>query len=344
MKLSEKITKLRKEKNLSQEDLGNEINVSRQAISKWESEQTKPDIDKLKDLAKYFNVSFDYLLNDELDEIPETSFSESSQNDNKNTTAQNSSENNTSSKKSKSHKKHPILKILLVILIIYLLICIYKFIALYRYYKIADSFSEENYWMSEIWFHNNEEILYHSTTKIGNKILEETQSPTKKEYTPCDAEGNIIPHRFGIIDWDKNIYYELCYNYEDGNYRYSDRRPSADNEDDFIENYLCKNKNLIKEYTLGTIPSDFKSIFLASINPLYNVVVHSNTIYIKYLEAENKYTLSNDGLITGIYLNTKFNGNTSVHISYDYVQDHFNGREIKDPIETYNLNVVDYPY
>lgn len=335
MKLSEKITKLRKEKNLSQEDLGNEINVSRQAISKWESDQTKPDIDKLKDLAKYFNVSFDYLLNDELDEIPEVTFSESSQNDN---------ETNTSSKKSKTHKKHPILKFLLVILIIYLLICIYKFIALYRYYKIADSFSEENYSMFECFSYNNENMLYHSTTKIGNKILETTQSPIKDEYTPCDAEGNIIPHRFEIKDWDKNIVYELVYNYEDGTYVYSDMRPNAESEDDFIENYLCKNKNLIKEYTISQIPSDFKSIFLASINPLYNVVVHSNTIYIKYLEAENKLTLSEDGLLTGIYLKTEFNGNTSVTISYDYVPGHFTGREIKDPIETYNLNVVDYPY
>ena len=65
----EKIIKLRKEKGLSQEEFGNAINVSRQAISKWESEQTKPDIDKLKEIAKFFDVSYDYLLNDEIDNI-----------------------------------------------------------------------------------------------------------------------------------------------------------------------------------------------------------------------------------------------------------------------------------
>ena len=72
MKLYEKIIKLRKEKGLSQEEFGNAINVSRQAVSKWESEQTKPDIDKLKDIAKFFDVSYDYLLNDEIDNIEET--------------------------------------------------------------------------------------------------------------------------------------------------------------------------------------------------------------------------------------------------------------------------------
>ena len=72
MKLNEKIMKLRKEKGLSQEELGNEINVSRQAVSKWEAEQTKPDIDKLKEIAKFFDVSFEYLLNDEIDNVDDT--------------------------------------------------------------------------------------------------------------------------------------------------------------------------------------------------------------------------------------------------------------------------------
>ena len=68
MKLEDKLIKLRKEKGISQEELGNEINVSRQAISKWELGQTKPDIEKLKDIAKFYNKSYEYLLNDELDE------------------------------------------------------------------------------------------------------------------------------------------------------------------------------------------------------------------------------------------------------------------------------------
>lgn len=70
MKLNEKLIKLRKEKGLSQEEFGNEINVSRQAVSKWENEESTPDIDKIRDIANKFNVSYDYLLNDtyELDQ------------------------------------------------------------------------------------------------------------------------------------------------------------------------------------------------------------------------------------------------------------------------------------
>lgn len=49
MKFGEKIIKLRKEKGLSQEEFGDKINVSRQAVSKWENGETKPDTDKYKD-------------------------------------------------------------------------------------------------------------------------------------------------------------------------------------------------------------------------------------------------------------------------------------------------------
>ena len=47
MDLSEKILKLRKANNLSQEELAEKLGVSRQSISKWESGQSLPDIDKL---------------------------------------------------------------------------------------------------------------------------------------------------------------------------------------------------------------------------------------------------------------------------------------------------------
>lgn len=69
MKFSEKLIELRKQKGLSQEDLGNMIDVSRQTVSKWEAEQTIPEVDKVKELSKVFNVSIEYLLNDEFDKV-----------------------------------------------------------------------------------------------------------------------------------------------------------------------------------------------------------------------------------------------------------------------------------
>ena len=50
------ISTLRKEKGWSQEDLSNQIGVSRQTISKWESSQTTPELNKLIELSKIFEI------------------------------------------------------------------------------------------------------------------------------------------------------------------------------------------------------------------------------------------------------------------------------------------------
>lgn len=68
MTLGDKLQKLRKEKCLSQEQLAFHFDVSRQAISKWELSESLPDTDKLLLISKFFNVSTDYLLNDDYDE------------------------------------------------------------------------------------------------------------------------------------------------------------------------------------------------------------------------------------------------------------------------------------
>ena len=60
--LSEKIKELRKKKGLTQEELASCLNVSRQAITKWESGEGTPDIDNLKNIALFFHVSVDYLV------------------------------------------------------------------------------------------------------------------------------------------------------------------------------------------------------------------------------------------------------------------------------------------
>lgn len=62
MTLSERITELRKKSGLSQEELAEKLDVSRQAISRWESGATAPDAENLIKLSKIFNVSTDYLL------------------------------------------------------------------------------------------------------------------------------------------------------------------------------------------------------------------------------------------------------------------------------------------
>ena len=90
----------------------------------------KPDFSKIREIVKKFNVNYDYLLNDEI-ELKEDS--------------KNISDNND-----KKTRYKIILKVIFIIFLLYLLICVYKFIAFYRFYLIANSFSEENYLMIQL--------------------------------------------------------------------------------------------------------------------------------------------------------------------------------------------------
>lgn len=67
MSLAKKMIELRKQNGLSQQDLADRLGVSRQAISRWETGAVQPLADSVKSLAQVFQVSTDYLLNDDLD-------------------------------------------------------------------------------------------------------------------------------------------------------------------------------------------------------------------------------------------------------------------------------------
>ena len=62
MTLADRIQHLRKAKGISQEELADQIGVSRQAVSKWESGQSSPDLEKVILLSEFFDVATDYLL------------------------------------------------------------------------------------------------------------------------------------------------------------------------------------------------------------------------------------------------------------------------------------------
>ena len=63
--LSEKIRELRRKEGLSQEELAERVEVSRQAVSKWELGSAVPTVDKLVELADFFGVSLDWLMRGE---------------------------------------------------------------------------------------------------------------------------------------------------------------------------------------------------------------------------------------------------------------------------------------
>ena len=68
MTTGEKLQKLRKDNEYTQEELADIMSVSRQSISKWESDVAFPETDKLVTLSKLYHCSIDYLLNDEVSE------------------------------------------------------------------------------------------------------------------------------------------------------------------------------------------------------------------------------------------------------------------------------------
>lgn len=75
MKLGKNILKLRKQQGLSQEQLGEKVNVTRQTISNWELDETTPNPDQLKLLSKALNISIDDLLDNDVKNVLEEKIS-----------------------------------------------------------------------------------------------------------------------------------------------------------------------------------------------------------------------------------------------------------------------------
>lgn len=71
MTLGEKLQMLRRSRGLSQEQLAAELDVSRQAISKWECGDSTPDLDKLRAICTYFGVTTDYLIWERSEDAPQ---------------------------------------------------------------------------------------------------------------------------------------------------------------------------------------------------------------------------------------------------------------------------------
>jgi len=69
MKLSDNLKQIRREHNLSQEQLAEKLGVSRQAVSKWESDQSYPEMDKVLLICKIFNYNMDELMNENIKDV-----------------------------------------------------------------------------------------------------------------------------------------------------------------------------------------------------------------------------------------------------------------------------------
>lgn len=72
MSLGERLYELRKSKNLSQEEVADKLNVTRQTVSKWETDESKPDFDKIVPICELFEIGSEELLTGKKEEITET--------------------------------------------------------------------------------------------------------------------------------------------------------------------------------------------------------------------------------------------------------------------------------
>ena len=76
MTFGDQLSKARKEKEFTQEELAEKLNLSRQTILRWEKNQVFPDISNLKAVAQVLDVSFDYLLGeDKINKVPSSKLS-----------------------------------------------------------------------------------------------------------------------------------------------------------------------------------------------------------------------------------------------------------------------------
>ncbi len=156
MKFNERLLNLRKKNGWSQEELGYKIYVSRQTVSKWESGQTTPELEKLRLLAKLFEISVDELIRDDESE-----------------------ENKSSIEKKKSGKKKIKRKIILVILIVFILLYIGIFI--YRLVIL---------WRTQIYISYSTQIAINNNCIIKEENTLEEKITTYEFYEECDFSAN----------------------------------------------------------------------------------------------------------------------------------------------------------
>lgn len=79
MNLADKIIEERKKNGWSQEELASKLGVSRQAVSKWESSGSIPDLQRILQMSELFGVTTDYLLKDEIEEERQNEYVETKQ-------------------------------------------------------------------------------------------------------------------------------------------------------------------------------------------------------------------------------------------------------------------------
>ena len=317
MSFSEKLIELRKKEGFSQEELAEKVNVSRQSVSKWESGQSTPEMDKLIMLSNIFNISIDELVGKE----------------------QTNNKENVKVINKESNKKHKILKVIAIIIIIYFVVFAFKFILLTRHEIIIDSFSENNYTIMESIINHDDTLpenpsyINVNITKIGNKYIE-------TQYNTQDCSGN--PSRITYVELDKKTSYQMTYDKSLNKYILDDGLKGYTEEEKDVYFKNLEDSNPVKN--LSNMNKSIKLRLLNSINPFIFLNPFTNTILcIAPFNGIYKYEYNNDYLISRILINIwGTNRNSEWTFSYDYVPGHFENREIINPVVSGEYEIVEF--
>ena len=209
MSFGENLTNLRRQKGWSQDDLANNLDLSRQAISKWENETSKPDIDNIKKISKIFSIKIDDLINNELPDDKAVTLDVK--------------------KEEKREKTITIIKLMIIaVIILYVISVIYKFASLLvivngvqkyanlnNYHYVITTYNENGLAeKEECWFKDG--VSKTINTAVEDEILYEKQ--TYIDYNN-DLGYTIIDNNKQRINYDEYIKYNL--NFELGGQMFS---------------------------------------------------------------------------------------------------------------------------
>lgn len=202
MNLKDKLIELRKENNLTQDELAEKLYVSRQTVSNWENKRTYPDIETLILISNKFNISLDDLLKSDKEVVKDID------------------------KKIKSHKKLSLIIILLIIIFVSSLFLGYKY---YKSHKkvitrVIVKEIPENYtiWSTDDYRISNRdfETLKYYEGKYVDIYLDDEEY-FNKSATPVATNVKVFDYGYGSLSFvvSNEEYIKLCeYNISDKNF------------------------------------------------------------------------------------------------------------------------------
>lgn len=274
MKFNERLLELRKKSGWSQEELGYKIDVSRQTISKWESGQTTPELEKLRMLAKLFEISVDELIRDD-------------------DTEENEVKVDNNNKKKKGIKRRIALIIFIMMILVYIAVFAYRLIIIWNTEaKMTYTASVAIYNNSVITEENTLDgkiKTYQLYTDLNSDLDKDIVKLKKSVYLINDLgspleEQYIIQKR--IESSEKGFIYEYeTYDINNTNQTYSYNKKEATEEESDIDIYSVGND--VYNILFNEWKKSYNTVFLK------NKILMAADLRINIRKTKDGYLISN---------------------------------------------------